>query len=73
MKIKIFVIFASKTPIKNTANKVATRSGGFKIIKKSDFFTGRGIPKAIQASEKSATDPTPSAIDEARIDYLLEE
>ncbi|MFT5471486.1 MAG: hypothetical protein ACI8UO_006620, partial [Verrucomicrobiales bacterium] len=67
------VIYASERPIRNLAARGAQVAGDFKVMKREDFFTTRGIPKAIQASEKSSKDPTPARIDEARIGYLLSE
>ena len=67
------IVYASRKPIKNAASRGATVSGAFKVMRKDQFFNGRGIPKAIQASTKSSTDPAPAAIDEVRIGYLLSE
>lgn len=67
------IVYASRRPIKNTASRGAQVSGSFKVMRKDQFFSARGIPKAIQASTKSSTDPAPAAIDEVRIGYLLSE
>ncbi|RFC42074.1 MAG: protein of unknown function DUF4384, partial [Verrucomicrobia bacterium] len=65
------VVYASPKPIKNTASRGAEVAGAFKVMRKDQFFSARGIPIAIQASTKSSTDPAPAPIDEVRIGYLL--
>ncbi|MBU6303400.1 MAG: c-type cytochrome [Verrucomicrobia bacterium] len=65
------MVYASPKPIKNTASRGARVAGGFKVMRKDQFFSPRGIPIAIQASTKSSTDPAPASIDEVRIGYLL--
>lgn len=66
------IVFASSNPIRNTAI-AALEVGDFKIVKKSEFFNTRGIPKAIQAVGESSSDLKNPILSEVRVDYILKE